>query len=151
MYRSVVVLMGLAVSVMLAGCSSSTSITVQAGTNPSMTKNIQATFQIGTEGRYHYELTFARMPPQPGAQPQTCLPVTLFDFVDSSGGLEDGIDPPVNQTGAVSGSFYFTTGTWTGRSRAPGISFGGALAGANPPGTFYGGACPWSLTLTPSN
>jgi hypothetical protein len=116
-----------------------------------MTKNIQAGFQISARGRYHYRITFALTPPQPGAQPQRCLPLTLFDFVDPSGDLYDQIAAPTSQTGEVSGSFYFTTGRWTGLSRAPGISVGGIGMGATPPGTFYGGACPWSLTLTPSH
>ena len=115
-----------------------------------METSIAARFQINQQDTYHYDLTFARVPSRPGAQPQICLPVEDFDLIDGSGGTY-GLTPPRNATGEVSGSFYFTTGTWTGSSRAPGLSVGGVFLTPNPPGTFYGGACPWSLTLTPSS
>jgi hypothetical protein len=149
MYCRFVVLTSFALGGVLAGCSSSTTITVQAGTRPSMETSIQTKFRIGPQGTYHYELTFARIPPQPGAQPEVCLPITDFDLIDEGGGTY-GLTPPRDATGEVSGSFYFTAGTWTGSSRAPGLSVGGVFLTPNPPGTFYGGACPWSLTLTPS-
>src|ERR1700733_9572303 len=102
MNRRFALLSSVALGGMLSGCSSSGTITVKAGTRPSMERSIEASFRIGPQGTYHYELTFARIPPTAGAQPQVCLPVTDFDLVDEAGDTH-ALTPPRNATGAVSG------------------------------------------------
>src|ERR1700722_13323023 len=105
MYRRFAVLMGLALCGVLAGCSNSASIFVQAsGTHWSGgTIEANAKFLIGRTATYQYALTFARVPPQPGAQPQGCLPVEDFQLIDEHGGVSQ-VTPPRNTTGEVSGS-----------------------------------------------
>lgn len=149
MYRRVVVWMTLAACGVLAECGSSTSIAVKA--TGSFVGLIQAKFQIVQPGTYHYELTYARVPPQAGAQPQTCLPLAGFELFDKWGGLEDRIATPSSASGQVTGSFFFTAGTWTGSDGIAGSPSIPAVGPPSPPGTFAALACPWSLTLTPSN
>jgi hypothetical protein len=143
--------MGLALCGVLAGCSSSTTITVQAGTRSfNGTTEAAAKFPISRSGWYHYELTFARVPPQAGAQLQVCLPTTSFQLIDEKGGATL-VTAPSNATGEVSGSIHLIAGTWTGMSEGS-IDVGGpGLGPPNPPGTFSALACPWSLTLTTAN
>lgn len=152
MYRRYAPLIGLALCGMLAGCSNSASIFVQArGTHLLSNGTIEAdaTFPIDQPGTYHYELTFARMPDQPGAQPQVCLPIGDFQLIDENGNVTP-VTPPRSATDEVSGSIYLTAGAWTGVT-AGSTTVGGVYGPINPPGTYWGLACPWSLTLTPSN
>jgi hypothetical protein len=72
-----------------------------------------------------------------------------FQLIDEHGGVSQ-VTPPRNTTGEVSGSIYLIAGTWTGVSEGS-IEVGGAFGAPIPSGTSYGLACPWSLTLTPSN
>ena len=53
---------------------------------------------------------------------------------------------PSSTTGKVSGSLFFTAGTWTGVN---GYSASSSMVwlGVQPPGTFAAVSCPWSLTL----
>jgi hypothetical protein len=150
MYRRFAVLMGLALSGVLAGCSSSSTISVTA--TGSFISLIQAKFQIVHPGTYDYDLTYAHLPPQPGAKPQTCLPWAGFELFDEYGGLEDQIATPTNATGRTTGSFdFFSAGTWTGSDGIAGSPSIPNLGPPSPPGTFEALSCPWSLTLTPSN
>jgi len=151
MYRRFAVLMGLALCGVLAGCSNRASIFVRAsGTHWSGgTIEADAKFLIGRPGTYHYELTFARMPPQPGSQPQVCTTSSYFQLVDEHG-RETRLNPPSNATDEVAGSIDLAAGRWTGVSEGS-IEVGGVFGSPNSPGTFDGLACPWSLTLTPSN
>jgi hypothetical protein len=149
MYRRFFVLMSLALCGVLAGCSSGTTISVNA--TGSFISLIQAKFQIVQPGTYHYELTYARVPSQPGAQPQTCLPIAGFELFDKWGGFQDAIATPTNASGQATGSFFFTAGTWTGSDGIAGSPSIPDLGPPSPPGTFEALACPWSLTLTPSN
>jgi hypothetical protein len=137
----------------MAGCNSSASIFVQAdGTHWSGgTILANAKFLIGRTAIYNYELTYASVPPQPGAQPQVCFPLGSFELVDRSGRVELEIPSPKNKEGEASGSFYFTTGMWTGVSEGSIEVAGGGLGPSPPTGTSWALACPWSLTLTPSN
>jgi hypothetical protein len=149
MYRRLIVLMGLALSGVLAGCSSSTTISVHA--TGSFVGLIQAKFQIVHPGTYDYDLTYAHLPPQPGARPQTCLPWASFELFDEYGGVEDQIATATNASGQTKGSFYFSAGTWTGSDGIAGSPSIPNLGPPLPPGTFEALACPWSFTLTPSN
>lgn len=151
MHSRLAALMGLALGGVLAGCSNSTSIFVQAsGTHWSGgTIEADAKFLIGRPGTYHYQLTFARMSPRPGSQPQVCTTSSYFQLVDEHGGVTR-LNPPSNATDDVAGSIDLAAGTWTGVS-AGSIEVGGVFGPPNSPGTFDGLACPWSLTLTPSN
>jgi hypothetical protein len=150
MYRRVIVLMGLALSGVLAGCTSSTTTTISVHATGSFIGLIQAKFRIVHPGTYDYHLTFAHLPPEPGAKPQTCLPYADFELFDEYGGIEDQI--AANATGQATGSFYFySAGTWTGSDGIAGSPSIPNLGPPSPTGTFEALACPWSLTLTPSN
>jgi hypothetical protein len=149
MHRRLVVLMSLALCGMLAGCSSSTSISVKA--TGSFVGLIQAKFQIVQPGTYNYELAYAHVPSQPGARPQTCLPFAGFELFDKWGGLEDEIATPSNASGRATGSIFLSAGIWTG---SDGIAGSPSIPNLGPPppaGTFEALSCPWSLTLTPSS
>jgi hypothetical protein len=165
MYRHFVVLLGLALCGVLAGCSSSpsvpkhaptpgvgSSITVHAGSLASGTGLIEATFSIKRAGTYGYELASAHVPPQPGAQPQRCLALGGFRLTSNSGTVS--IPEYVSFTSGIgTGSVRLTVGRWTGSSGF--LNSAQALQGLtiSPPppsiGSFWSGACPWSLTLTP--
>jgi hypothetical protein len=152
MYRSVVVAMSLAICGVLAGCTSSTTIFVQARSThllSSGTIEANATFPIARPGTYHYKLTFARAPIQAGAQPQVCLPIGDFELIDKNGDVTPVV-PPRSAADVASGSIYLTAGTWTGVTEGS-TTVGGVYGPLNPPGTYWGLACPWALTLTPSN
>jgi disulfide bond formation protein DsbB len=149
MYRRFAVLMSLALCGVLAGCSSSTTISVSA--TGSFISLIQAKFQIAHSGNYDYELTYGHLPSQPGAQPQTCLPVAGFEFHDEWGVLQSDIATPTNASGQTKGSLFFTAGTWTGSDGMAGDPSIPNVGPPSPPGTFEALSCPWSLTLTPSN
>jgi hypothetical protein len=150
MYRRAAVLMSLALSGVLAGCGSSTTISVYA--TGSFIGLIQARFHIPHPGTYDYVLTYAHLPPEPGANAQTCLPWAGFRLSDEYGGLEDLIPTPMNASGQTRGSFYFfPAGTWTGSDGLAGSPSIPNLGPPSPPGTFEALSCPWSLTLTPSN
>ena len=149
MYRRFVVLMALTPCGVLAGCSAGTTISVSA--TGSFISVIQAKFQIVQTGTYHYALTYAHVPSQPGAQPQTCLPFAGFELIHGWEGVEDEIPTPTNASGQATGSIFLAAGTWTG---SDGIAGDPSLPGVGPPtppGTFEALACPWSLALTPSN
>jgi hypothetical protein len=149
MYRRFFVLMGLALAGVLAGCSASSTISVNA--TGSFISLIQAKFQIAHSGTYEYELTYAHLPSQPGAQPQTCLPVGDFELHDEWGDPQDEIATPTNASGQTKGSLLLTAGTWTGSDGIAGDPSIPDFGPPNPPGAFYALSCPWSLTLTPSN
>jgi hypothetical protein len=144
--------LGLAIGGVLAGCGSGTSLFVQARSThllSSGTIEADATFPIVRPGEYHYKLTFARLPDQPGAQPQVCLPIGDFQLIDKNGNVTP-VTPPRSAADEVSGAIYLTAGTWTGVTEGS-TTVGGVYGPLNPPGTYWGLACPWSLTLTPSN
>jgi hypothetical protein len=167
MYRRFVVVIGLALCGVLAGCSSSPSvpkhapgpgpagpITVQAGTLASGTGLIKATFSIERAGMYGYVLTSSHVPPQPGAPPERCLSLGGFRLTNSSGTVS--IPESVSFSSSIgTGSVRLSVGTWTGSDGF--LSSAQALTGLtiSPPpppiGSFWAGACPWSLTLTPSS
>jgi hypothetical protein len=167
MYRRFVVLTGLALCGVLAGCSSSPSapkhapapgvgapITVHAGTLASGTGLIEATFSIKRAGTYGYELTSAHVPPQAGAQPQRCLSLGGFRLTNKGGTVS--IPEYVSFTSGIgTGSVRLSAGTWTGSDGF--LSSAQALQGLtiSPPppsiGSFWSGACPWSLTLAPTS
>jgi hypothetical protein len=132
----------------LAGCGSGSTISVNA--TGSFIGLIQAKFQILHAGTYRYTLTYARLPSEPGAKLQTCLPFAGFELFDKWGGLEDEIATPMNASGEATGSFFFSAGTWTGSDGIAGSPSIPNLGPPSPPGTFESLACPWSLTLTPS-
>jgi hypothetical protein len=88
------------------------------------------------------------VPPEPGAHAQVCLPVENFQLIDEHGGVSE-VSSPRDASGEVSGSIDLTAGTWTGMSEGS-IEVGGLFGAPIPPGTSYGLACPWSLTLTPA-
>ena len=69
-------------------------------------------------------------------------------MIDDRGNVTP-VNPPSNATDGVSGSIYLTVGTWTGMTEGD-FEVGGVYGPPNPPGTYWGLACPWSLTLTPS-
>ena len=149
MYRRLAVVMVLALCGVLAGCSSSSSIYVHAGKDLFIGP-IESTFRISHPGTYHYELAFARVPPEAGARPQICLPRSDFDLMHDRDNVET-LPAPSTKTGEVSGSLFLTAGMWTG-VYGYWLSSSYALVGPpNPPGTFAAISCPWSLTLTPSN
>jgi hypothetical protein len=150
MYRRFFALMTLTIGGVLAGCDNSASIFVQAGGThwSGGTLDAAAKFLIAVPGTYDYELTFARMPPQPGSPSQVCTTSSYFQLIDEDGGISQ-VSPPSNATDDVAGSIDLTGGMWTGISEGS-IEVGGVFGGPNSPGTFDGLACPWSLTLTPS-
>jgi hypothetical protein len=162
MYRRVVVSMVLALSGALPGCSSSPvvvkhtpspgrapTVTVHAGTLASWTSVIEAPVLIGQAGTYEYDLVYAHLQPQPGAQQQVCLPETGFRL--TKGGTVSFLMPALTVSGAVTGSVRLTAGTWTASSGLLGLEqLQGVLVPPAPLGTFWSGACPWSLSLTPS-
>lgn len=161
-YRRVVLLMALAVCGVLVGCNSSPvvskhapgpgpvlPITVHAGTLASWTSLIEAPVAIGEAGTYQYDLTYAHLPIQPGAAPQACLPESGFRLI--SGGTVSFLKPVLTASGTVTGSVELTAATWTAVSGFLGLEqLQGVMVPAPPDGSFWSGACPWSLTLTRS-
>src|ERR1039458_8915448 len=97
MYRRFAVFLSLSLCGLLAGCSSSPSapepangsspITVRAGTLESCKSPIAAAVPSGRAGTFRYLLAYAHVPPQPGAQPQVCLPLTVFRLVNGNGNV----------------------------------------------------------------
>jgi hypothetical protein len=148
MYRRFFALMSLALCGVLAGCSSATTISVHAGKNLFIGP-IQASFRISQPGIYHYVLTFVRVPPEAGAQPQICIPRSDFDLTRDQENVET-LPAPSDTTGEVSGSLFFAAGTWTGVN-GYWASSSGVVLGAQTPGTFTAVSCPWSLALTLAN
>lgn len=157
MYGRVVALMGLALCGVLVGCSSSPSIpkhepgpgpappiTVHAGTLASWTSLIEAAVPIKRAGTYRYYLAYADVPPQPGAQPQACLPEGGFRLTSDSG-TTSFLKP------AATGSVELTAGRWTASSGYLGLGKLTVIVPPPPAGAFWSGACPWSLTLTPAS
>ena len=165
MHRKFAYLSGLALCGVLVGCSSSPSvpkhapgpgpalpITVHAGRLASWTNPIAATFPIKRAGTYRYDLSYAHVPPQPGAQPQVCLSLVDFRLIDE-GGTASVLKPVFDASGATTGTVQLSAGTWTGSSGAsPSLEQEQGPSSPPPPpmGTFWSAACPWSLTLTPS-
>jgi hypothetical protein len=164
MNRRFVVLMGLALCGVLAGCSSSPvvpkhppspvvskhapgpgpalPITVRAGTVASSSL-IEAPVLIDQAGTYQYDLAYAHVPRQPGMQPQACLPLAGFRLTSDSGTVRF-------LKAAVTGSVELTAGRWTASSGFDTIEQLEAIIPPYPgPDSFWSGACPWSLTLTP--
>jgi len=166
MYGRVVALMGFALCGVLAGCSSSPSvpkhapgpgpalpITVHAGTLASWTSLIEAAVPIERAGTYQYDLAYAHVPPHPGTQPEVCLPQTGFRLT-SDGGTVTFLKTVFSASGAATGSVQLTAGRWTASSGLLGLEQlqGPTIFPPSPPvGAFWSGACPWSLTLTPSS
>src|SRR5579862_5515910 len=134
MYRRSAALIGVALCAVLVGCNSSTTTTVRAA--PHTVKGwpiAEANFPIVRQGWYRYTVAFARMPPRPGAQSQTCL--APFELLDGYGGPTT-VMPPDTVSGTASGSVYLIAGTYTGISQVP-PAVGGPYGPPNPPGTFY--------------
>ena len=127
----------------------SSTISVHAGKNLFIGP-IETTFRISQPGTYHYELAFARVPPEPGAPPQICLPRSDFDLKDDQGNV-DTLPAPSSTTGEVSGSLSFTAGMWTGVNGYWASSSMALVGPPNPPGTFAAISCPWTLTLDASS
>jgi hypothetical protein len=165
MYRRFVVVMGAALCGVLTGCSSISSvpkhapgpgpnqpITIHAGTVASWTTIIEAAFHVDRAGTYRYVLAYARVPPQSGAQPEVCLPETGFRLT-SDGGIVTFLGTGFNTSGNAAGSVQLSVGRWTASSGLLGLEQlqGDIAPPSPPPGSFWSGACPWFLTLSPSS
>jgi hypothetical protein len=118
-----------------------------------MTGPIKATFSIERAGAYEYLLSNAQVPPQAGAQPQRCQSLGGFRLTNSSGTVR--IPEYVSfSTSIGTGTVRLSAGTWTGSDGYDGLGptpIPSISPPAPPIGSFWAGACPWSLTLTPSN
>ena len=99
---------------------------------------------IDQAGTYQYDLAYAHVAQYPGAQPQVCLPQTHFQLTSDSGTV-NVLRP------AVTGLVKLTAGTWTASSGFDATALEIVIWPNPPGGAFWSAACPWSLTLTPSN
>jgi hypothetical protein len=151
MYRRFVVVIGLALCGVLAGCTTGSaghSATIRVMTAPS---KWTAEFTVAHAGTYAYELTYA----------PHCVPIPGFSLIGPGGvksfvrGPDLYAEParliPAHETGSV----RLKAGKWkgvSGNGDPTGSQISPPVPSARlPVGGYWAAGCSWSLTLAPSH